>query len=67
MSEHELNMDQWNGEDFTDDLECTMCGGEGSFFGEDLPTYDFFWHRPDRLYPCPSCNGSGARKDMTIC
>jgi hypothetical protein len=57
-------------DDYTDDegfeLSCAMCDGEGSFFGEDLPTYDPLWHDPDRTYPCPSCHGSGNRRDMTI-
>lgn len=52
--------------DFADDLECTMCNGEGQFFGSEIPGYDPGWHIPDRIYPCPSCNGSGRRSDMTI-
>lgn len=48
------------------DAECSMCGGEGCFFGEELPAYDPGWHIADKTYPCPSCNGTGNRRDMTI-
>ena len=54
------------GEYEDDDLECTMCDGEGWFFGSDLPGYDPLWHIPDKTYACPSCHGTGNRMDMTI-
>ena len=48
------------------ELECTWCGGEGYFFGEELPGFDFFWHDPCGLNLCPACRGSGLRKDQTL-
>lgn len=54
------------GEYFDDEADCGMCGGEGWFFGEDLPTFSFGWHDPEKSYACPSCHGTGLRKDMTI-
>ena len=50
--------------DEDDDFDCTICGGEGSFFGSELPGYDPGWHLPDKVYPCPSCQGSGNRRDQ---
>lgn len=47
-----------------DGFDCTICGGEGEFFGEELPGFDFGWHLPDRVYPCPSCGGTGNRRDQ---
>ncbi len=50
--------------DEDDDFECSICGGEGEFFGSEIPGYDPGWHLPDRVYPCPSCNGTGNRRDQ---
>lgn len=47
-----------------DEFDCTICGGEGEFFGNEIPGYDPGWHLPDRLYPCPSCGGTGNRRDQ---
>ena len=62
FSEDQCRCDEYE----DDDAECSMCNGEGWFFGSDLPGYDPGWHDPDGTYHCPSCNGSGNRKDMTI-
>jgi hypothetical protein len=53
-------------EDFMDDLDCTWCGGECEFFGNELPGYDPGWHLPDHLYACPACKGSGNRRDQVL-
>lgn len=47
------------------DAECTYWGCDGGLvWGSDLD--DPLWYDPDRLYPCPSCHGSGLAKDMTL-
>lgn len=51
---------------WADTLDCTWCGGEGSFWGQELPGYDPGWHDPDTLYPCPACHGTGDRKDQVL-
>ncbi len=47
-----------------DDVACSICNGEGEFFGSEIPGYDPGWHLPDRVYPCPSCGGTGNRRDQ---
>lgn len=51
--------------DFADD-ECSFCGGDGFMVGGDMPGFDFINDDPDDIYRCPSCNGSGFKKDQTI-
>lgn len=53
-------------EDFTDELDCSWCSGEGAFWGAELPGYDPGWHLPDEMYPCPSCKGTGNRRDQVL-
>ena len=52
-----------DGDDYYDDidsLDCTYCGGDG-----DVENDDPLWYDGD-YRTCPSCNGSGKRKDMTL-
>jgi len=56
--------DDYDDEGFV--LTCTWCSGEGEFWGAELPGYDPGWHDPERLYPCPACNGSGERRDQRL-
>lgn len=52
--------------DVPDDYDCSWCGGEGEFWGNELPGYDPGWHLPDQLYPCPACKGTGNRRDQVL-
>ena len=58
------------GDDFEyddrDDYDCSWCGGEGMFWGSELPGFDPGWHLPDELYPCPACHGTGNRRDQVL-
>jgi len=59
----------YQADDFDDEgfvLSCTWCGGEGEFFGNELPGYDPGWHDPERVYDCPACGGSGERRDQRL-
>jgi hypothetical protein len=47
-----------------DDGNCIWCDGEGFVPGEEMG--DPLWYDDNEFYRCPSCNGSGSRKDMTI-
>jgi len=46
------------------DDRCLWCGGEGEIPGDEMS--DPVWYDEDEWYPCPSCHGSGLRKDMTL-
>ena len=50
--------------DRTDDERCYWCGGEGFIPGSEMG--DPLWYDEDESYPCPSCYGSGLRKDMVL-
>lgn len=43
------------------DLECTWCCGDGLVENDDP-----IQRGPSEYLPCPSCHGSGKRKDMTL-
>lgn len=65
----DCGLDEWNctcDDEFPEDFDCTWCGGEGEFWGNELPGYDPGWHLPDQLYPCPACKGTGNRKDQVL-
>jgi len=49
---------------YDDNLECTWCGGDGVWEGGRFG--DPGWYDEREFYPCPSCNGTGNRKDMTL-
>lgn len=52
---------QHTAEELEDDgSECTRCCGDGYIEGDD-PLWD-----EGEFIRCPSCNGSGKRKDMTV-
>lgn len=42
------------------ETDCLWCGGDGEIEGDD-PCWDL-----GEMIPCPSCHGSGLRKDMTL-
>lgn len=51
--------------DFDDEADdCLWCGGEGYLYGDEMG--DPLWYDADESYPCPSCHGTGLRKDMTL-
>lgn len=56
-------------DDYDGDPEaaCLVCGGEQFLWGGEIGGYDFGWHDPDELYPCPSCGGTGHARDMRWC
>ncbi len=54
-------------DDLDPDDECLWCGGDG-FTESNDPLWDG-WDEDGNpnLIPCPSCHGSGLKKDMTCC
>lgn len=46
--------------------ECSYCGGDGFMVGADMPGFDFINDDAEDIYRCPSCKGSGDKKDQTI-
>lgn len=53
-------------EDFDCELECTYCGGDGYFYGDELPGFDWATDDPEGINDCPACFGTGLRKKQTI-
>lgn len=51
-------------EEYDPDASCLYCGGEGYLPGEEFS--DPLWYDRNEFYPCPSCRGTGLRKDMTL-
>jgi hypothetical protein len=45
---------------------CTYGCEDGYFFGTDTPGFDHINDDPEETYPCPSCNGSGLKRKMTL-
>lgn len=56
--------DDYDDEDYDPEGQCTWCGGEGFWFGDQFG--DPGWYEAAETYPCPSCRGSGLRKDMVL-
>ena len=50
-------------DDFDDEWECLFCCGDGWLDGYEE---DPLWFEPGEMDRCPSCYGTGKRKDMTI-
>lgn len=46
------------------DCPCTYGCDEGYMWGNELG--DPLWYDDDELYPCPSCNGTGLARRMTL-
>ena len=47
-------------DDFGDELECIVCGGNGDCDDNANP----LWDCDDQLHDCHSCGGTGMRRDM---
>lgn len=47
-----------------DTTDCTWCGGDGWFIGEEAPGFDYVNDDPNEMYPCTACRGTGLRKNQ---
>lgn len=48
-------------DEFGNDLECTICGGEGTCDANADP----LWDCDDSIHDCHACRGSGMRRDQS--
>jgi DnaJ-class molecular chaperone len=53
---------EYDEDDYGDELECTLCGGDGFVENDDPLWYGF----DTPFIQCTACGGSGKRKDQTI-
>lgn len=52
--------------EFDQHADCTWCGGEGFFFGDETPGFDYINDDPEGVYDCPACLGTGLREKQSL-